>query len=118
MPIDLLKPIFDDLLLFGSVKKNPRPWLGTMVAESQNSLIIAGVFPGGPGELAGLEPGDNLNAINGIPTSDLATFFRKLWSSGDAGIGVTLNITRDNKILDVQIKSADRNSFLLQPNVH
>ncbi len=118
VPIDLLPPIIDDLLKFGKVNKMPRPWLGTMVAEGRDCLVIAGVIPGGPGESAGLEAGDNLNAIEGQPAIDLASFLRKLWSLGEAGIGVTLTVERQRKVIDIQVKSADRNQYLIQPNVH
>ena len=118
VPIDLLSPILDDLLKFGRVNKSARPWLGTMVAEAPGTLVIAGLIPGGPGETAGLEPGDNVNAIEGKPTENLASFLRQLWSLGDAGIGVTLTIMREQDLLDIKIKSADRNAYLIQPNVH
>ena len=89
-----------------------------MVAEGRDCLVIAGVIPGGPGESAGLEAGDNLNAIEGQPAIDLASFLRKLWSLGEAGIGVTLTVERQRKVIDIQVKSADRNQYLIQPNVH
>jgi len=118
VPIDLLKPILNDLLTFGRVNKAPRPWLGTMIAEAEERLLVGGVIPDGPSSSSGLEPGDILSAIDGHPVEDLPTFLRLLWSTGDAGAVVTLTILRDDKILEMQIKSADRNDFLLRPNLH
>ncbi len=118
VPIDILKPILDDLLTYGRVNKAPRPWLGTMVAESDEQLYVAGVIPDGPSSKSGLEPGDTLTAINGRPVEDLPGFFRQLWALGDAGITITLSIQRDEQHFDVQIKTADRSEFLLQPDLH
>jgi S1-C subfamily serine protease len=118
VPIDILKPILDDLLTYGRVNKPARPWLGTMIAETNDQLYVAGVTPDGPSANAGLESGDYLTAIDGHPVEDLATFFRQLWAIGDAGVVVTLSILREDKHFDVQIKSADRDSFLLRPNMH
>ena len=89
-----------------------------MVAETSDNLVIAGVIPGGPGEAAGLEAGDSLNAIEGQPAEGLASFLRQLWSLGDAGIGVTITVERRQRLIDIQVQSADRNDYLLQPNVH
>jgi len=118
VPIDLLEPILDDLLSYGRVNKPARPWIGTMMAESSDRLFVAGVIPDGPGAMSGLESGDVLTALNGHPTEDLPSFFRQLWGLGDAGIVVTLSITRGQQVFDVQIKTADRNDFLLQPDLH
>jgi S1-C subfamily serine protease len=118
VPIDILKPILDDLLTYGRVNKPPRPWLGTMIAESDERLYVAGVIPDGPSATSGLEPGDALTAINGHPIEELPTFFRQLWGLGDAGITITLSILREDQHFDVQIKTADRNDYLLRPDIH
>ncbi len=118
VPIDLLPPILDDLLTYGRVNKNPRPWLGVLTAEVSDRLVIAGVVDNGPGAQSGLEVGDILHAINGRPIDDLATFYRDLWSSGDAGITVVLTIYREDKIFEVTVRSGDRDSYLVKPNMH
>ena len=118
VPIDLLKPILNDLLTYGRVNKKPRPWLGTMIAESDDRLLIGGVIPDGPTSSSGLEPGDILTAIDGLPVENLPTFLRHLWSRGDAGVIVTLTILREDQILEMQVRSADRNEYLLRPNLH
>jgi len=118
VPIDILKPVLDDLLTYGRVNKAPRPWLGAMIAENDSQLYIAGIIPEGPSASSGLEADDMLTAINGQPVEELAAFFRQLWALGDAGVTVTLSIARDERVFDVQIRTADRNDFLLQPDLH
>ncbi|NQV98646.1 MAG: serine protease [Rhodospirillales bacterium] len=118
VPIDLLPPILDDLLTYGRVNKKPRPWLGLLTAEVSDHLVIASVVGNGPGQKAGLEIGDILHSIDGRPLDDLATFYRNLWSSGDAGVPVTLTIYREDKIFEVAVRSGDRDSFLVKPKMH
>ena len=42
VPIDLLKPIVDDLMKFGRRNAPPRPWLGLYATEVENRLVIVG----------------------------------------------------------------------------
>jgi S1-C subfamily serine protease len=118
VPIDLLPPILDDLLTYGRVNKNPRPWLGILTAEVSDQLVVAGVVSNGPGQKAGLEVGDILHSINGRPMDNLASFYRQLWSTGDAGVSVTLTIYREDKIFEVIVRSGDRDTFLVKPKMH
>jgi S1-C subfamily serine protease len=118
VPIDLLPPIMDDLMTYGRVNKIARPWLGILTAEVSNNLIIAGVIDNGPGQHAGLEVGDVLNAIDGQPVEGLATFYRQLWGRGDAGIIVVLTVYRDDKVFEASIKSVDRDTYMVKPKLH
>ena len=44
VPIDLLKPILDDLMTVGRVQKAPRPWLGLFAAELGKRVVVAGLL--------------------------------------------------------------------------
>ncbi len=43
VPIDLLKPILDDLRKFGRVNKPTRPWLGMYSTEVEGKVVVAGL---------------------------------------------------------------------------
>jgi len=118
VPIDLLPPILDDLLKYGRVNKKPRPWLGILTAEVSGRLVVAGVVAGGPGEKAGLEVGDLLHSLDGHPIENLASFYRQVWSRGDAGVSITLTIYREDKIFEVIIHTGDRDTYLVKPKLH
>ena len=45
------------------------------------------------------------------PTS-LAGLYRKLWSAGDAGTEIVLNLRRDGEDIDVNVETGSRYSFL------
>jgi len=118
VPIDLLQPILDDLLMYGRVQRPPRPWLGMTVAETENCLVVAGTYDGGPARRAGIETGDIVLGLDGTPVRDLAGFFRRVWALGTAGVDVPLHLVRDGARLDVAVRSADRQSFLKAPRLH
>ena len=58
VPIDLLKPIVDDLLKFGRRNMPPRPWLGLYATEVENRLVIVGLADRGPAKKADIRTGD------------------------------------------------------------
>ena len=72
VPIDLLKPIFDDLLTLGRRNRPPRPWLGLYATEVDNRVVIVGLADRGPGQRADLRTGDIVLAVGGKEVSDLA----------------------------------------------
>jgi S1-C subfamily serine protease len=118
VPIDLLKPIFDDLLKFGRRRTPPRPWLGFYATEVENRLVIVGLAERGPAKLADLRTGDIVLAIAGKEVHDLAGLFRRIWAQGQAGVEVPLAIYRDGETMEVRVKSGARDRFLKAPSLH
>jgi S1-C subfamily serine protease len=118
VPIDILKPILEDLLTLGRPNHPPRPWLGLNATEVDDKVVVARVSTGGPARRANLRTGDVVLAVGGQEVSDLAGFFRTVWSLGKAGIEVPLTIYRDGRTLEVRVPSGDRNRFLKGPSLH
>jgi S1-C subfamily serine protease len=118
VPIDLLKPIFDDLLKTGRRSGPPRPWLGLYATEVENRLVIVGLADRGPAKKADLRNGDIVLSVAGKEVRELAGFFRRIWAQGQAGVEVPLTIYRDGSTMDVRVKSSERNRFLKGPSLH
>jgi S1-C subfamily serine protease len=118
VPIDLLQPIFDDLLKTGRRAGPPRPWLGLYATEVENRLVVVGLADRGPAKKADLRNGDIVLSVAGKEVSDLAGFFRRIWAQGQAGVDVPLTIYRDGATMDVRIKSSERGRFLKGPSLH
>lgn len=118
VPIDLLKPILDDMLKLGRSRRPARPWLGLYATEVDKRIAVAGVSSRGPARRADIRAGDIILGVADTDVRNLAGFFRKVWSLGEAGVDVPLRVNRNGRTLDVRIASADRRSFLKGPVLH
>ncbi len=65
VPIDLLKPVLDDLRKFGRVNRPARPWLGMYSTEIENKVVVVGISAKGPAARAELKAGDVILAVKG-----------------------------------------------------
>lgn len=118
MPIDLVKPILKEIATSGWPKRTPRPWMGLYATEVSGSIFIAGLAASGPAQDADLQPGDMILNVDGEEVSDLAEFFRKVWSLGPAGVQVPMMIHREGETISVSLHSADRRALLKRPILH
>lgn len=115
VPIDILKPILDDLLNRGRVDRPARPWLGLYSAESDGKVVTVNVDRRGPAAAAGLRQGDIVTDVRNLEIEGLADFYRKIWASGPAGTEIPVRIIRDKRDMWLRIKSTDRDSYLTKP---
>ena len=118
VPIDILVPIIGEIREFGRQRKPPRPWLGVLIHDADEDLLVAGVYRRCPGDRAGLKPGDVILEVNGEPAGRLAEFFRKIWSLGDAGVDVPLTVLRDEETLKITVRSSDRASHSVKGTIN
>jgi S1-C subfamily serine protease len=118
VPIDLLKPILQDLISIGRPNRPARPWLGLYATEIGDSVAVLGLASRGPAQQADLRTGDVIMAVAGDPVKGLAELFRQVWALGRAGVAVPLTINREGKTFDVSIRSGDRRRFLKGPVLH
>src|SRR6266851_2083272 len=87
VPIDILKPVLDELLAYGKRNKPARPWLGLYSAESDKKIVVAGLAERGPAAAAGMRVGDIIWAV------------------------------RDGRTDWVRVKSIDRSTLLKAPRL-
>ncbi len=108
VPIDLLKPILDDLIGEGRRAGPARPWLGINAEELRGRVFVARVSPEGPAERAGVRSGDLVLGVGGEEVASLEAFYRKIWASGAAGVEVPLRLLQGQSVREVAVKSIDR----------
>lgn len=118
VPIDLLKPVLDDLRRFGRVNQPARPWLGMYSHEIDDKIVVIGITENGPAARAELKTGDIILAVKGESVSSQSSFYRKLWALGSAGVDVPLTVHHEGVTFDVVLASTDRAKLLKAPRMH
>jgi len=112
VPIDLLKPILNDLKTAGRSRRPQKPWLGVTTEESHGRVFITRLTPGGPGEKSNLQANDLILRVNQQPITGQADFYRKVWALGNAGVKVPISILRETEIKEITLNSIDRYQLL------
>ena len=118
VPIDLLKPILEDLRKFGRVNKPARPWLGLYSTEIDNRVVVIGISANGPAARAELKTGDVILAVDGEKVTSQSAFYKKMWALGPAGVDVPLTVHHEGVTFDVAVTSTDRFKLLKAPKLH
>jgi S1-C subfamily serine protease len=115
VPVDALKPIFDELVAHGRTKAAPRPWLGISTAVIEGRLLLIRVAPESPADRAGLQTGDQIVAVGDEPVTGLEDLYRKVWARGRAGVDVPLAVLRESRPMRVVVRSIDREEHVRKP---
>ncbi len=108
VPIDLLKPVLEEMIATGRQKGGARPWLGVSSLEEDGRLKVLRVSADGPAERAGIAPGDIILGLSGEKVERLHDFYTRLWKTGAPGVEVTLKVLKGTEVLDVKVLSVDR----------
>ena len=112
VPIDLLKPLLDDLVATGRRRGPARPWLGVYSEQHEGHVFVSRTLPDSPAERAGLKRGDVILGVAGQSIGGQSDFYRKLWSSGEAGCDVALHVLHEKAVKQVVVRTADRMDYL------
>ena len=112
VPIDLLPPILDDLVTLGRRRGPSRPWLGLYSEEVRSHVVVTQVLHDSPASEAGIKRGDVILGIGEEVIGDQDEFYRALWSSGEAGVELSLKLLRDKSVREVMVRTSDRLDYL------
>jgi S1-C subfamily serine protease len=112
VPVDLLKPILQELRARGISAQSRRAWIGVNCVELNGAVRVVRVNGDSPAEHAGLQPGDRIVRIDGRDVGDLTSLWKQLWSGGQPERTVTLDIQRGSEAKQLTLKSIDRMSTL------
>jgi S1-C subfamily serine protease len=96
----------DAFLSDGPPGMGQRPWLGIFCYAMDGHVVVAGLLPEGPGEKAGLRPGDVIAAVDGEKVLDRGQLYRLLWQRAP-GAAVSLGVVRGKQRLTVGVHAGD-----------
>ena len=112
VPIDLLKPVLEEMVATGRQRGGVRPWIGLNSLEEDGRLKVLRVSADSPAEKAGIAAGDIILGLSGEKVEKLSDFYQRLWSAGAPGVEVTLKVLKGTEVHDVKIRSIDRFEIL------
>lgn len=112
VPIDLFKPIVDELRRSGRSAASRRAWLGVNCTETEGRILVMRVSRDSPAEAAGLRPGDHILGLDGLGVGDLPAFYRRLWQGGPAERDVHLQVVRDGEVHTLMLHAVDQQSVI------
>ena len=95
IPSSIVSKVVDDLREYGRVQ---RAYLGIRVDQRDPGVRVAGVFLGSGASTAGLQPGDRIEIIDGIPVSSFPALQEQL-SKHRPGARIAVQLRRDGKRL-------------------
>lgn len=118
VPINTAKAILPALMRAGRVR---RGWLAAeaqtqglspaitqrLSLEQDSGVLIVRLAQGGPGDLAGLRPGDVILAMNGDPVPSLDAIYRHL-DHDKIGSTVTLTVLRQGRTVGLEMTVVER----------
>ena len=112
IPVNLAKQVMESIIKNGGVT---RGWIGVEpqnlskelkeslgLPEKTQGVLLSGVLEGGPGDRAGMKPGDVLIAVNSHKISDIRALLSNI-SDLKPGSEATISILRKDKELDRKI---------------
>ena len=115
VPVDLLKPILSEMQQTGSTKTSRRPWVGLTSTEQGGRVQIVRVNRESPAQIAGLEAGDLVLAVDGAKVATLEEFYKKLWDRARPDSEISLTVLKGAEIRTIVLKPVDRMNTMQKP---
>jgi S1-C subfamily serine protease len=111
VPVDLLKPILDDMVRTGSQPQAQRPWLGVNSLEEDGRIKVMQVNDESPADKAGIAAGDIILRVNGESVANLEDFYKHLWI-GTPGTEYRITVLHGVDVREVLVRSMDRKEYV------
>ncbi|HKB54555.1 MAG TPA: S1C family serine protease, partial [Ramlibacter sp.] len=116
VPIDLLKPILEEMQATGSTRQSHRPWLGVTSAQDEGHVFILRVAQGSPAQDSGIRRGDVVLAVDGQPVDSLASFYKRIWAHARADDEIRITVQRGLELRTLTVRGVDRMTTMKKPS--
>ena len=117
VPVDLLRPILEELSANRPTKDSQRPWIGLNANDLEGRISVMRVTEEAPAAQAGLRAGDIILSVGSDKVTTLESFWTALWSQGKSGVTVKLKVLQGVDVKDIEVKSVDRLDFIRKKSV-
>jgi serine protease Do len=115
VPVDLLKPILDEMQRTGTSAQSRRPWLGLTSAEQGGRVHVVRVTKDSPAESAGLQRGDVVLAVDGERVASLEQFYKRIWAHANPESEMKLTVQQGEATKELTLKGVDRMATMAKP---
>ena len=115
VPVDLLRPILAEMQQSGMSQKSRRPWLGVTSSDQGGRIQVMRVSKDSPAQLAGLNAGDVVMAVDGAPVATLEAFYKKVWDRASPDAEITLTVRQGEEVKSIVLQAEDRMLTLKKP---
>jgi len=115
VPVDVLAPIFEDLIRTGENPQGKRPWLGINAAQMGGAIRITRVNANSPAEAAGLRPGHWVVAVDDQPVQSLEAFYKRVWARGLGDGAIKLSVREGGNVRVLELPIRDRSNSIARP---
>lgn len=115
VPVDVLRPVIDELLRTGQHPQARRPWMGVNAVELEGRIRITRVAQGSPAQAAGVRPGHWVTAVDGQPVTTLEAFYKQVWAHDMADAAIRLSVREGFDTLVLQVPVRDRSNAIAKP---
>jgi serine protease Do len=116
IPINRVRRVYEELAAHGRVRD---VWVGMAAVDiteqiqaalnlpSESGVLVQSIEESGPADKAGLKPGDQIIAINGVKLQNRAHANRLIFGSG-VGDTIEMTVNRKDELLKVKVTLAER----------
>jgi serine protease Do len=94
----------------GRVTRSRRAWIGMFCYALPDRTVVAGLIPGSPGQIYGLEPGDVVVGVGSHRIRDRADLYERIWDI-EPGASLELGVYRDGSLRSLRITTGDAEDF-------
>jgi serine protease Do len=115
VPIDLLKPVLQEMQATGSTAQSHRPWLGLTSAEGKGQVHVVRVTVDGPAHQGGIRQGDVILAVDGQSVGSLEAFYKRVWAHPKADDEIRITVQRGEDVQTLTVRGVDRMTTLAKP---
>ena len=111
-------PTSSKVIIIGRRTKDIKPYMGLTSRDNSGQVKITRVNDNGPAAKAGFNVNDTILAVYNEKINNIEDFYKVVWSFGGPGTKLQFEIKRNQKQLNIELTTMDRNDFFVKPKYY